>query len=160
MTTHLRSIVSTLLLIAAILLFAFMLEQFAFHIGVAHAQVAGSGSGSAATLPPTLHDPSTDPIASISDLQLAWKMGWPFAVLVGVIFVCEALAWLGKKYNNGPLAALGKGRVSLVIGGVISVGLAMFNAVAAGGKWSAALLAIPGAVLTYWHIAGTDPAKS
>lgn len=120
---------------------------------------AGSGSGSAITTG-TLHDPIAAPLQSLSDVESAWKIGWPFGVLVAMFLLVEAAAAAGKKWSSiGILAALGKGRLSVVIAGATAVLAAMINAFGSGG-WGAVIGAAVVAVAAIWHPAGTDPAKA
>lgn len=171
MTAFARNLLIPLAIVAAVLAGAVVLEQIAFHVGIAHADTGsgsavldagvGSNAGSAtAPTPPVLQDPVANPLGAASQLETLWKSaGWTVALLVGVIFLLELGAWGGKNSGIAWLTWLGKGRVSIVIAGGIAIGLAMFNAIALGGKWSAALGAGVAAMLTYWHQAGTDPAK-
>lgn len=120
---------------------------------------AGSGSGSAAAMP--AHDVTVDPMGFFGDLTDLWhKGGWSVTLMLGVIGLLEVLAWLGKKQDNDKLAWLGKGRTSIVIAALAAALTAALNAVLGGGAWSAALVTGVSALLTFWHQAGTDPAKS
>lgn len=147
------------------LLIALSLTSFR-DFGAAHADGsamldagAGSGSAVAAPTPPVLHDPTTDPAGFISQMVELWHNGgWSVALMLGVIGLLELVAWAGK--TKPSLAWIGKGRTSIVIGAATATGIAMLNAVLAGGHWSAAFVTGAGAGLTFWHIAGTDPKKS
>lgn len=139
----------------------------AYHVGVAHAggqvaAAAGSGSGSApppAATPPVFHDPTTDPSAFVADIINLWHSGgWAAALMLLVVGLLEGAAALGKSIPG--LAWLGKGRVSLVIGGATGVAAAALNALVGGGQWAAVLTALVAAALAFWHQAGTDPAKA
>lgn len=122
------------------------------------AGVAPDAASSPATPAPTVHDPMTDPSGYISELEAAKKSGWPLFVLVGVYGLCELLAAGGK--TGGKLAWLGKGRISVVIGGAAALATSAINALAAGGTWMAVGAAALFSLLLYVHTAGTDPAKA
>lgn len=133
--------------------------------------VPTTGSGSAATPAPVgsagsaaaptsaIHNPAADPVAYISDLQEAKKVGWPLFILVGVFGLCELLAAAGSKIAW--MAWLGKGRISVVIAGLCTLTTSMIAAIAGGAAWTAVLLgaAVP-AIALFAHPAGTDPAKA
>lgn len=129
----------------------------------ADAPSSSSGSGSAtsaqAPTPPAAAAPNLtqDPAGFLAFLKSMLKFGWGAAVLVGVLGLCEALAALK---NVSTFAWLGKGRVSVVIGAAAAVATTMIAALVAGGAWPAVAIAGGGALLLYWHPAGTDPAKS
>lgn len=148
-----------------------------YTMGAAHANTAmvadadagvGSDAGSAvasapapvhAATPTSFPDPTANPVSFATDAINLWhSAGWPAAVMLLVVGLLEALAWLGKNYQ--PLAWLGTGRKSIAIGGGVAVGLAALNALLGGGSWSAVLSAAGAAGLAYWHQAGTDPAKA
>jgi hypothetical protein len=136
-----------------------------FHVARADGSGSGSGSalvsaGSGSITTGTLHDPIAAPLQSLGDVESAWKIGWPFGVLVAMFLLVEAAAAAGKKWPSfGVLAALGKGRLSVVIAGATAVLAAMINAFGSGG-WGAVIGAAVVAVAAIWHPAGTDPAKA
>lgn len=123
---------------------------------------AGSAVGSAASAPTvTVPSVTADPIAFFDQVKSLWHGGgWAVALLLGVVGVLELAAWAGGQTNISWLAWLGKGRVSLVIGGGVSVGVAMLGVLLGAGSWTAALAAAAAAALAYWHQAGTDPKKA
>lgn len=158
-----RTVLGLLCLVGALCV-SFALSSIPRQLGMsaAHAQTAGSaigsGSSTVAPLPSTLPDPTTDPGSFIQTLEAAKTHGWPFVFLIGLVGVLELAATLGKKIPA--LAWLGKGRVSVVIAGATTIGLAGVAVLLHAGTWGAAMVAIGGAGLAYWHQAGTDPAKS
>ena len=137
--------------------------------GAAPAMIdAGSGTSSASSaivaptptpLPATLPDPAEHPDDFIAALKDAKTHGWPLVILYGAVGLLELAAFFGKKKSIAWLAWLGKGRVSVVIGGGIAILTAAIVALAKSGTWSAAFIAMGFAATTYWHQAGTDPAK-
>lgn len=157
-----RSAVKPLIGIVVAFALAMLAISGAYHVGVAHAgEVAATtqpATGSAVT-PPVFHDPSTDAAAFVSDVANLWHSGgWAAALMLLVVGLLELTASLGK--NVPTLAWLGKGRISLVIGGATSVGVAALAALVAGGQWVAVLTAAVAAALAIWHQAGTDPTKA
>lgn len=121
---------------------------------------AAAGSAAPVALPagPVIHDPVTDPGDFISDLKSAKRTGWPLLLLIAAFGLCEILAAAGSKI--AALAWLGRGRVSIVVGGATAVIFAAIAAVTGSGSWSAVLGAAVTAGLLYAHPAGTDPAKA
>ena len=125
--------------------------------GSGSAIAVGSGSSVTVTIAPPVN-PATDINGYISELQNAKQSGWPLVVLVAVFGLCELLAAAGSKV--AALAWLGTGRVSIVIGGVVSISAAMINKLADGGTWVSVLLgaAVP-AIALFYHPAAADVAK-
>ncbi len=113
----------------------------------------GSGDGSPATAAPSstpapqLHDPSTDPLGFLSDLELAKKIGWPLLVGICVLGLLELAGYLGK--SVAALTWLTSGRTSIVIAGGVAVLSAACNAMLAGGNYVAAAVAAAVALAAY-----------
>lgn len=101
-------------------------------------------AGSAATPAPTakpsdaLHDPVSDPGATLDDVKAAKKYGWGaagFAVLLVVLKLAS------KAKSIGALAWLGKGRVATVVAGATVVLAGCYDTLMQGGSWVATAIA-------------------
>lgn len=111
---------------------------------VAHADV---GSGSA--LLPTgdqLHDPLEAPSAAWSDLELAHKAGWPVLVFAVLVLLTKALGYFSAHLASVPVIGgaatwLAQARNAAVIAGSGVIAAALYNVLATGGTWTAALIA-------------------
>jgi len=94
----------------------------------------GSGSGLASTPADKLADPIKAPLATIDDLKQAKSQGWAMLILVALIAVAKALAFVpgavGKWFATG--------RQGMVLAGSLALAVAMYNVVALGGSWYAA----------------------
>ncbi len=102
----------------------------------------GSGSGSALTPAPAtaLHDPTVAPAAALDDLKDAKSKGWPFLVLVLLIFVTKVASYAGGRF--APLGRfLARGKNAMIIAGAGTVLAAAFNVLANGGNWYAVAVA-------------------
>lgn len=139
------------------LVIALLGGMVAVDVAVSHAQGSGSAvaaDGSAAPTPAApaaapadqLHDPVAQPLQALDDLKAAKKLGWGVA-----IFAALALAFrlLGLAKSVSFLAWLGKGKTATVLAGAGAVILAVYNALASGGAWMAALGAAGAALLHY-----------
>jgi hypothetical protein len=131
--------------------FGILLMFSSFHIGLqlAHADtpptlLAGSataGSGSAIASPADqLPNIATNPVKAFDAEKAAYKLGWPLAVLAAIIMLGRGVGQLGKKLAW--LAWLNRGKAAVITAGVVTVAIAGFNALALGGTWYAALLAV------------------
>ncbi len=163
MSTRQHRTILSLLIVAGALLVSLGLCSFK-DLGTAHADTpamldAGPGAGSGSATAPTtatIKDPSVDPAGYISQLENAKKNGWGVVVLVVVFGLCEIAAAAGK--NIAWLAWLGKGRLSIAIGGAAAISMTSINSLAAGGTWMSVGVAALGAVFLYLHPAAKDVA--
>jgi hypothetical protein len=108
---------------------------------VTPAPATGSGSGSAiAPLPQAgdVVDPIQQPIAALSEFQLAKKTGWPLAVLLVLVMVTHGLAYFETTSVGAWLAVGTRASVISAAGTMIA---AAYNAVLMGGTLTAALVA-------------------
>lgn len=130
------------------------------------------GSGSAVTppapppvvtAPPTpadqLHDPTTHPMETISDVKAAKRYGWAAVVFAVVTILARLAGKLGHAVKW--LAWLNQGIASVVVGAAAAIGTAAYNALAMGGSLLAAILAAAVALATLWNptTPKTEPAK-
>lgn len=117
------------------------------------AGVLDAGSGSAISIPTTpadrLHNPITDPFGTVGDLQTYWSYGWSTLLLLCTWILLELLAWAGQKKDIAWMAWFGTGYRAFVIAAGSSVIASMFNVLALGGKWAAALAAGISALIAY-----------
>ncbi len=122
---------------------------------------AGSGSSASAPSPSSqLHDPTTDPMGAISDAKDAKSKGWPFLVLVILIFVTKVASYAGGKF--APLGKfLATGKNAMIIAGVGTVLAACLNTLANGGNWYAVVVAasVAGFALISSHAPATAVEK-
>lgn len=119
----------------------YVVETYEKPILLAQADTADAGVEAAPSSPAPadkLHDPIAAPKAAWDDVKAAKKMGWPVLVFAVLVMLAKLLG-RAKKYKL--LAALGKGKVAVVVGAVGALGTACYNAAAEGGAWSAMLLA-------------------
>lgn len=101
--------------------------------GLALTAFADSGSAVAAPAPvDALGDPLSAPAEAWSDLQAAQKVGWPLAILAGVVMLARLLGRLGGVWSR-----LREGKVALAIGALSATSCAAYNALALGGSWLA-----------------------
>ncbi len=116
--------------------------------GSAEVVAAGSDAAPAPAKPADkLHDPAAAPSAAWDDLKAARKDGWAIAVFAALVMLSKLASRLGK--NVKLLAALGKGKVAVVVGAVGALATACYNAAATGGAWSAMIMAGAAAVFGY-----------
>ena len=115
---------------------------------------AGIATGPIVLAPPV--NPVTDPSGYISELANAKANGWAALLMVIVFGLCEIAAKAGSTVPA--LAWLGKGRISIVIGGGIAVGAAAIAALSSSGTWLACGYAAVAAALLYAHPAAKDVA--
>jgi hypothetical protein len=110
--------------------------------GVASAPAAGAPASGA------LHDPITEPGAAWDDVQGAKKVGWGVAVFACLVM----LARLAGRAKSIPwLAALGKGRTAVVVGGIGAVAVAAYDVAIQGGSWVSIAVASAVALAAYWN---------
>lgn len=94
-----------------------------------------------------LHDPISEPAATLDDVKQAKRQGWAvLAFAIGVI----ASRLLGRAKSIKWLAWLGKGRTAVVVGGFAAIVTAGYNAVAEGGSPFAGLMAGAIAFAAWW----------
>jgi hypothetical protein len=118
-------------------------------IDAAHADI---GSGSSVTPADQLHDPVVDPLGALDDVRAAKKIGWPLALLAGLVMVVRGLQTAASRWPSvGALAWLGTGVRAVVLAGVATVSAAAYNSLALGGTWFAVAVAAVGAAL--WLLA-------
>lgn len=143
-----------------------------YHLGIANADVpaavldagAGSGSGSAviapapAPLPAVLVDPASNPAGFINETIAFAKSNWWIGVGLALFGFAELLALLGKDIPL--LAWLGRGRVSIVLGGSVAVLGATLQIIVSGGPVQSALFAGFAALMAYAHPAAKDVAAA
>lgn len=115
---------------------------------------SGVTAGPVAIAPPA--NPVTDLTGYISELSNAKANGWGVLLLVLVFGLCELAAKAGSAVPA--LAWLGKGRISIVLGGGIAVAAASIAALSSSGTWLAAGYAAVAAFLLYAHPAAKDVA--
>lgn len=141
----------------------------AYTIGDAHAQTLSDAgpapAGSAASLPATtadptpvtapvpsasdqLHDPLGQPVATINDLTAAKRTGWVVFIFALAVIIARLL---GKAASVPWLSWLGKGKAAVVVGGLVALAGAGYNALASGGSIYAALTAIVMTGLALWN---------
>lgn len=132
---------------------------------------AGAGSGSAVTPAPAtgsgsaiaplpqasgVVDPLEQPIAAITEFQLAKKTGWPLAVLLVLVMVTHGLAYFETTSIGAWLAVGTRASVISAIGTMVA---AAYNAVLMGGTLTAALVAASGSFFLLKNAkAGKKPA--
>lgn len=126
-----------------------MFSSYQVGVRLAHADplpsslIAGSataGSGSAIASPADqLPDIYAHPGDAFDATKAAYKLGWPIALLAGIIMLGRGIGQAGKKLAW--LAWLNKGAAAVITAGVVTVAIAAFNALALGGTWYAAGLA-------------------
>lgn len=118
--------------------------------------VPPSGSGSSTTPAPAppadqLHNPLTDPRAAWDDVKAAKKIGWPLALLAGLIMVARALGYAGDRWPKFKAFAKLGGITGTIVAGVSACGAAAFNTLALGGTWFAVAAAAVGAFFALLH---------
>lgn len=117
---------------------------------------ADGGSGSAAAVVPTVINPVSDPNGFLSELAAFAHTNLWLAIALGAYGVLEIAASAGK--NIAALAWLGKGRLTLVIGGGIAVIGAALSAYFGSASVQGALVAAVVAMAAYWHPQATEVA--
>jgi hypothetical protein len=131
--------------------------------GLALTAFADDGSGSAApdsgsaapnvsTPVDALGDPLSAPAEAWSDLQAAQKVGWPLAILAGVVMLARLLGRLGGVWSR-----LREGKVALAIGALSATSCAAYNALALGGSWLAVAAGAIVAGAAAWDAAAKKP---
>lgn len=127
-----------------------------------HGVTAPTGAFSAAdyaTLPlapaDKLHDPVASPLAAWDDVTAARKIGWPVAVLAGLVMICKGLGAIGRRKGKIAWAWLGSGKVPIVIGAIGAIAAAAYNALVLGGTLLAAGFA---AIVSASHYFDAAPA--
>lgn len=129
---------------------------------------AMAGSGDTVTVTTTttmtadkLHDPMVDPIGAFDDLKAAKKVNWPLALLAGLILLTKGLATASKKWPSfSGFSWLNKGKVAVVVAGILTVAVAAFNSLALGGTWFAVMSAAAATLFSLMvptHTAPADP---
>ncbi len=95
-----------------------------------------------------LHDPLTDPLATLDDIKQAKKQGWSFAILAVLVVLTATFARAAARWPSAFGWAAKHKYVIIVTAGVGSVAAAAYNALVLDGSWMAALLAGGGVLLT------------
>jgi len=143
---------------------------------LAQADTMPADSGSAIPAPPAdpsqppapevkpsdkLHDPLSEPLATIDDVKQAKKQGWAPAIFCVLVILTATFARASSRWPKSKLFAwFAKKKLAIiVIGGVGTVAAACFNVAALGGTWTSILFAGGGAVLALISPTHTEPAK-
>lgn len=130
--------------------------------------IVTSGSGVAIVTTPAsqLHDPLENPMAAWQDELGARKDGWPVALWAAIAMLAKALAyaerspkWKGAPVIGPAITWLAIGKRAMAIAAVGVVAPAIYNALALGGSWGAALVAGGMAIAGLTH-STTQPASS
>lgn len=131
-----------------LLLLAFTGPAFAAPLGGSadHGPPAASAAPASAS---ELHNPATDPAASLSDAQAARQVGWPVAIMAIITMVALALGTAGAKVPW--LAWLARGAAATMLGAVAACGSAAYNAAVAGGSAVPIGTAVVAAALAFWQ---------
>lgn len=123
------------------------------YAAVAGAANIGSGSAGGATPAPDaqLDDVLKDPVAAYNDVKALYKLGWPFALLGGLVVVLRGVGTASKRWPKFPgLAKLASGKLAVVIASATTIVVVAFNALALGGTWPAILFAAGVAGFALW----------
>lgn len=150
--------IATAILVSIILVIAAVTIAICWTETLAHADTvsaaAGSGSGSAIAAPAgsaaapastSLTNPTSDPLAYLTELQTLWHQSWSSALMFAIWGLLEITTLASSKESW--LAFLNAGRWKVAIAGGISVTAAALNAALAGGAWVAMLTAAASALL-------------
>ncbi|HEY1554779.1 MAG TPA: hypothetical protein VGF94_08095 [Kofleriaceae bacterium] len=112
--------------------------------------VIDAGVGSAAAAPivdaTQLANPATNPLVAVDQLEQLEAVGWPLAVLAGLIMLLDIVSLCAPRWPR--LAAwLGQGRRPMLVAGAGAVAAAAFHSIALGGNWYAMIVAVMGTLL-------------
>ena len=118
----------------------------------------GAGSASAPAPADSLANPVDDPVEAYSDLKAAKKQGWALGILAAFIMLAAAIGRAATKWPTWPVLNWINQHKKITIA-VAFVGItasAVFNALALGGSWYAAIGAGGAALLAFINAAPSE----